>query len=250
MKPGRCYIGTSGWSYPHWAKGLFYPEGLKPGLWLPFLARYFNTVEVNVSFYRLPKPEMISRWREVTPGRFRFAVKLWRRITHEKRLRNCARELQEFFGVAGEFGTKRGPVLVQLPPSLKVDAELLDGFLADLRRITGKQRWRVAVEFRHLSWLCAPVYDLLNRHKAALCLADMPNCAITEPNDAPFVYLRRHGPGGKYRGLYGEKHIQTDAERIHTWLKDGRDVFVYYNNDIGGYAVANAFQLADAVGMP
>ncbi len=248
MGLGRCYIGTSGWSYTHWAKGRFYPKGLKQGEWLGFLAERYNTVEVNVSFYRVPKPEFITRWRTLTGGGFRFAVKLWRRITHEKRLADCGPELATFFAVANDLGPKRGPLLVQLPPSLRKDVGLLDTFLSALADAVGRTRWKVAVEFRNTEWLCEEVYELLSRRKAAVCLADMPRCPIAEPNDAPFVYIRRHGPGGRYAGCYASEHIDADAARVRTWLADGKDVFVYYNNDVDGHAVDNARQLMDAVG--
>jgi uncharacterized protein YecE (DUF72 family) len=247
MARGRCYIGTSGWSYAHWAKGRFYPKGLKPGEWLGFLAERFNTVEINSSFYRLPRPEFVTRWRDVTGGRFRFAVKLWRRITHEKRLKDCGSELSDFLAAAGELGPKRGPLLVQLPPSTRKDVGRLEEFLAALKKVAGRSRWKVAVEFRNPDWLCDEVNELLSRHKAALCLADLPRCPITEPNEASYVYIRRHGPGGGYRDCYAPRHIAADAARVRAWLDDGKDVFVYYNNDIDGHAVDNARQLMEAV---
>ncbi len=247
MARGSCYIGTSGWSYPHWAKGRFYPPGLKPGQWLEYLGRHFKTVEINSSFYRLPKPELMTRWRQMTGEDFRFAVKLWRRITHDKRLADCRAELEQFLVVVGRLGAKRGPLLVQLPPSLRKDLDRLESFLSMLRNAAGRVRWQVAVEFRNRDWLCEEVYQLLTRHRAALCLADLPRCPVTEPNQAPLVYLRRHGPGGPYRGCYGSEQIAQDAARIRQWLADGRDVFVYYNNDMEGYAVDNARALRAAV---
>jgi len=248
MKLGKCHIGTSGWCYAHWAKGRFYPQGLRQGDWLSFFARQFGTVEINSSFYRLPKVEMFTRWRDVTGPRFRLAVKLWRRITHEKRLVDCAAALDDFLAAAGQLGPKRGPLLVQLPPSMRKDVGLLEAFLADLKRAMGRVRWKVAVEFRDTGWLCDPVYELLDRRGVALCLADLERCPIAEPNDARFVYIRRHGPGGRYRGCYSPKHITDDAGRIRGWLAAGRDVYVYYNNDVEGHAVDNARQLIAAVG--
>lgn len=248
VKPGRCHIGTSGWSYSHWAKGRFYPKGLKQSEWLAFFSRHFGTVEINMSFYRVPKPEMVSRWSTVTGSRFRFAVKLWRRITHEKRLGDCSDQLRFFFGVVNELGTKRAPLLVQLPPSLRRDAALLEAFLADLRQAARPARWKVAVEFRNSDWLCEPVYELLDRHRAAVALADMPRCPITEPNEARFVYVRRHGPGGRYRGCYTRQHLSRDADRICQWLDQGRNVYVYFNNDIEGHAIDNARTLSELVG--
>lgn len=248
MRSGKCYIGTSGWSYAHWAKGRFYPRGLKQGEWLQFFARHFGTVELNVSFYRLPNARMISRWRHLTGSRFRFAVKLWRRITHQKRLANCQQELRDFLDAAESLGPKRGPLLVQLPPSMRRDVPRLDAFLMNLKKAARPLRWKVAVEFRNADWLCEEVYELLDRRRVAMCLADMKRCPITEPNDVSFVYVRRHGPGGQYRGCYTPEQIAADANCIRGWLEADKDVFAYYNNDIDGHAVDNARQLAEAVG--
>ena len=247
MRTPQCLVGTSGWSYPHWGKGRFYPKGLKPGEWLHHFAQHFPTVEVNSSFYRLPRQEMVVRWREVTGPRFQFAVKVWRRITHEKRLVDCSAELRDFLAVAGQFAGKRGPLLVQLPPSMHKDTGLLEAFLADLKAAIGRTRWKVAVEFRHPDWICEPVYELLDRHGAAVCLADMERCPITRPNNVGFVYVRRHGPGGRYRGCYSPEHLAADTEHIRAWLSAGRHVYVYFNNDAEGHAVDNARQLMQLV---
>lgn len=249
MPGGKCHIGTSGWSYAHWSKGRFYPKGLKQGEWLKFFSQHFRTVEINASFYRIPTKQMVTRWRAVTGSRFRFAVKLWRRITHERRLAGCDRELRDFFEAVTPLGPKRGPLLVQLPPSLRKDVTRLDAFLTQLKKAAGRSRWKIAVEFRHTDWLCDEVYELLDWHRAALCLADMEQCPITEPNDASFVYMRRHGPGGQYRGCYTPRHITDDADNVRKWLNTGKDVFVYYNNDIDGHAVHNARQLIAALGV-
>jgi uncharacterized protein YecE (DUF72 family) len=247
MPPKRCHIGTSGWSYAHWAKGRFYPRGLKQGDWLAFFARQFGTVEVNMSFYRLPTAEMITRWRGVTRSGFRFALKLWRRITHEKRLADSRQELDRFVAAAGGLGPKRGPLLVQLPPSMRKDIGRLDAFLTELKSSVGRSRWKVALEFRHRDWICGEILRLLDRHRAALCLSDLPLCPVTEPNDAAFVYVRRHGPTGGYRGCYSQRRIADDAKQIRSWLRSGKDVYVYYNNDIDGHAVENARQLIESV---
>ncbi len=248
MRPGTPFIGTSGWSYAHWSKGVFYPRGLKAGDWLRHLSGHFSTVEINASFYRLPEAETIAHWVDITTGGFRFAIKLWRRITHEKRLIACGQELRDFLAVADVLGDKRGPLLIQLPPSLHRDDERLDTFLADLQT-AGQDRWRVAVEFRHTSWLARPVNAILDRHSAALVLADKELCLTTDPGDAPFVYIRRHGPGGSHQGCYSEQHLARDAERIAKWLQSGRDVYIYFNNDVGAHAVRNARRLAELLGV-
>jgi uncharacterized protein YecE (DUF72 family) len=168
-------------------------------------------------------------------------------ITHQKKLADFHDLLEKFMGIANSFGRKRGSLLVQLPPSLNKDTDRLSSFLKDFRKVTRSKRWRVVVEFRDRSWLCPEVYGVLDRAGAGVCLADMDRCPITEPNEAKFVYVRRHGPGGRYRGRYGDKHIAADAERIRGWLKGGRDVYVYYNNDVDGHAVDNAGQLKQMV---
>jgi uncharacterized protein YecE (DUF72 family) len=247
MKSANLYVGTSGWSYSHWAKGRFYPQGLPQGKWLSFYAQHFATVELNASFYRLPRAEMFAKWLDETPSRFRMAVKLWRRVTHQKKLLDSRADLETFFGVVDFDASRRGPLLVQLPPSMGCDLDRLDTFLEDLHDASGRARWKVAVEFRNTEWLTDETYALLNRHRVALCLADMERCPITEPNDAGFVYVRRHGPHGGYRGSYSTTEIHQDATRVRGWLDEGKTVFVYYNNDVGGHAVDNAQALADAV---
>jgi len=242
-----CYVGTSGWSYPHWAKGRFYPSGMKPGDWLRFYADHFSTVEVNMTFYRLPAATLVKRWSDATPDYFVFTIKLWRRITHERRLVDCREELYRALEAGSALSPKRGPLLIQLPPTMRSDPELIDRFLDELHKAPTDVPWRVAVEFRDNKWLCDSVREILDRHDAALCLADMPRCSIVEPNDASFVYVRRHGPGGRYRGRYTDAHIAGDAARIREWLDQGRDVYVYFNNDLEGHAVDNARQLLDAV---
>lgn len=243
MRRGRCLIGTSGWSYTDWARGRFYPRGLPRGEWLRFFAKHFPTVEINSSFYRVPRVEYVSRWRRSTTTRFRFAVKLWRGITHHKRLVDCSRDLERFFDVVNRLGPKRGPLLVQLPPNLRVAPEALHSFLEDARAAARPLRWRIAVELREPSSLNEEVMEILTRNGAALCLSDMPRCPVSEPNDAGFVYVRRHGPGGRYRGCYSPGMISADARRVGAWLRGGRDVFVYYNNDVDGHAIENARSL-------
>lgn len=247
MPAGKLHVGTSGWSYAHWARGRFYPRGLKAGEWLQFFAERFATVEVNTTFYRLPGETMVTRWAAVTPPDFRFALKLWRRITHEKRLIDCGEEVREFFAAVAPLGAKRGPLLVQLPPSQRRDTARLDTFLADLKEAAGRTPWHVAVECRNRDWIGDELTDVLDRHDAALCLADMPRCSTTEPNASSFVYVRRHGPTGHYQERYSGAVIRKDAARVREWLDAGRDVFVYFNNDIEGYAVENARELIEAV---
>ena len=240
----KLYIGTSGWNYADW-KERFYPKGLKQSEWLGYLAHEFNTTEINNSFYRIPKKAHVQRWAQQVPARFRFAVKLWRGITQYKKLNNCRPALAAFFEAVQALPTpKRGPILVQLPPNQGCDIEKLDHFLDDVRAVISPSRWRVAVEFRNDSWLRRDVYRLLDRQRAALCLHDMAQrAASNEPNDASFIYVRRHGPQGDYGGGYSKRQLERDADNIRNWLDDGKTVFVYFNNDVEGHAVNNARQL-------
>jgi uncharacterized protein YecE (DUF72 family) len=240
----RAWIGTSGWNYKHW-RNLIYPEKLAQKKWLEFIARDFDTVELNTSFYRIPQASSVQAWQESAPPSFRFAVKLWRGITHYRKLVNSGEFLQKFFDVVNSFdASRRAPVLIQLPPSQGKAVEKLDSFLHEFKRIAGA-RWAVAVEFRHPSWLDPEVYRILDRYQAALCLHDMEGKAATdEPNDSPLIYIRRHGSSeARYEGSYSPEHIERDANHIRSWLREGKAVYVYYNNDIGGHAFWNARDL-------
>jgi uncharacterized protein YecE (DUF72 family) len=244
------YIGTSGWNYKHW-KERFYPAGLRQKDWFVFLAERFNTVEVNTSFYRIPKREVVEHWADIAPVDFKFAVKLWRGITHYKKLLNSGVYVENFLEVVEALPQRmRAPILIQLPPNQGKDVEKLRTFLHEFHQIAGKG-WRVAVEFRNPEWLSDDVYDVLNKASAAICLHDMEGRAATDrENDAPFVYVRRHGSGaGRYAGSYSAQQIASDAERIRAWAKAGKDVYVYYNNDIGGCAVMDGKALREAVGV-
>lgn len=247
MRSGMCHIGTSGWSYPHWSRGRFYPRKLRQNDWLAYYAQHFSIVEVNMTFYRLPTVGMLERWVAATPPDFLFAVKLWRRITHEKRCRNCESEVGAFFDTLRPLDSKLGVLLAQLPPSQGPDVELLNAFLPMVRR-AAKRDLRVAFEFRDVTWNRFDVRRALDRHGAALCLTDMSRCQITEPNDdADYVYIRRHGVRGRYRGGYTDEQIDADATQMKEWSSAGRDVFIFYNNDAEGQAVDDARRVQEAI---
>ena len=247
----RAYVGTSGWSYDHWRNGVFYPERLPSGKWLAFLADRFDTVELNASFYRWPKPSTVAKWAETVPDGFRFAVKLWRGFTHYGRLEDPKDSLARFLALFDAMPVeKRGPLLLQLPPQMEVDAIRLDRFLA--RLTAAAKGWQVCVELRNATWLEPGVVSILDRHGMALCVHDMVWAApVAEPNaGAPFVYMRRHGPNSRYGGTYSDERIAADAAAIRGWLAGGRDVYVYFNNDVGGHAVRDAQALIELVRSP
>jgi len=249
MVEGQLFIGTSGWSYKHWRE-IVYPAKLASAKWLPFIQSRFNTVEVNSSFYRLPKPQVVEQWSESAPAGFEFALKMWRGITHYNKLKNAGRNLTRFLEAAERLGPNhRAPMLIQLPPNQGIDASKLADFLSEFEDLSDGG-WRVAVEFRHDSWLTDATLDVLNRHCAALCLHDMRGKgAVAHANEkSSFIYVRRHGSGdARYSGRYSAEELQVDAVRIRDWQRAGRDVYVYFNNDIGGHAFYNALELTRAV---
>ena len=240
MPAGSVRIGTSGYSYAHW-RGAFYPPGVPQRRWLEYYAERYDTVEINMTFYRLPRVETFEGWRRRTPEGFRFAVKGSRLITHRKRLADCEEPLTALRDGARRLGEKLGPVLWQLPPSLGRDVERLRAFIALLRR-----RWpdaRHAFEFRNPAWYAEEVFALLRESGMTLCLADMPRARVDDVLTAPLVYVRRHGPGGCYRANYTSGHLREDAARLRAWAASGCEVYVYFNNDIKGHALRNAADL-------
>lgn len=245
VRMGQAYVGTSGWSYRHW-RGTVYTGHVRQSDWLSFLMCHLDTVEVNSSFYRIPTPQMIARWNEVARPQFRFALKMWRGITHYSKLKNAARNVARFLDVVEVLEPRiRAPMLIQLPPNQGLDIQKLEAFLREWVNVADA-RWRLAFEFRHDSWLTPETLAVLDRHRAALCLHDMAGKgAASEPNSqAPFVYVRRHGPGeARYTGSYTSEQLRRDASLIRGWTSSGRDVFVYFNNDPDGHAFHNAVEL-------
>jgi uncharacterized protein YecE (DUF72 family) len=244
----RAYVGTSGWNYKHWREAI-YPRGLPQRKWLEQTAATFDTVEVNTSFYRIPKRETVEAWQAGTPADFVFALKLWRGITHYRKLRNAGDLTERFLQSAEALPVnRRGPLLIQLPPSQGKDLAKLDEYVREYRALA-PSRWDIAVEFRNSGWLQPDVYRALDRLQAALCIHDMAGKGDAgTPNDVPFVYVRRHGSaGGRYAGSYSPEAIAHDAASVRSWVREGRRVYVYYNNDIGGHAWWNAKDLRAAI---
>lgn len=237
MSKARVYIGTSGYSYPHWGNGVFYPPGLPSGRWLEYYYQYFDTVELNVTFYRLPSEKAFAGWYQRTPEKFLFALKGSRFITQRKRLKDCQEPLELFFARAGHLREKLGVVLWQLPPSFKQNLERFEEFSALLGEFSPI---RQAFEFREESWFCPEVFRILKSCGMGLCLADWPVFNAEKREDFKFIYLRRHGPGALYNSCYSEEQLQSDFGRIKKWLGKGKDVYLYFNNDAAGWAVKNA----------
>jgi uncharacterized protein YecE (DUF72 family) len=239
---GRCFIGTSGYVYRHWRRR-FYPPTLPARAWLPFYAERFQTVELNNSFYRLPRKTVFAAWRRAVPPEFVFAVKASRYLTHLKRLKQPSDPLRRFLSRAAALQTTLGPVLFQLPGQFHVDVTRLRRFLAVLGRQRHVPGLRAVLEVRHESWLIPEVFDLLTRANVALCLQDWREAPVRAPVTADFVYIRRHGTTHRYGGSYTDAMLRADASNVRAWLREGRDVYVYFNNDGNAYAVRNAQRL-------
>jgi uncharacterized protein YecE (DUF72 family) len=224
-------IGTSGWQYRDW-RGRFYPDGLPQRLWLEHYAGHFPVVEVNNAFYRLPERSTFEKWRERTPDSFRFAVKMSRYLTHVKRLRDPAEPVGRFLERADALGDKLGPVLLQLPPTLRADLDALDETLAQF-----PSRVRVVVEPRHSTWFTDDCRDLLAKRGAALCWADRLGRPVAPLwVTADFGYLRLHEGRARPWPRYGRTALKTWLRRLHA-VREG---FVFFNNDPGGAAVVDA----------
>ena len=240
---GTVRIGCSGWVYRHW-RGLFYPEKLAQARWFAFYAQTFDTVELNTSFYHLPRPETFTKWRDQAPAGFRYAVKASRFITHMKKLRDCDEPLDTLLTRARNLGAALGPILYQLPPSLHFDLERLDAFLtllpSDLTHV---------FEFRHKSWYVDEAAALLDARGASFCAHDMPRLATPRLASGPVAYVRFHGGTGKYVGRYPDEALLSWADWIVAQARGGRDVWCYFNNDIGGHAVHDALTLKGMVGQ-
>ncbi|WP_192821772.1 DUF72 domain-containing protein [Rufibacter sp. LB8] len=241
QEKGNIHIGTSGWHYTHW-KGTFYPVGTPSSQFTAYYLTKFQTVEINNSFYRLPTPETFAAWRDSVPEHFLFSVKASRYITHMKKLKEPQQGLQQFLGNAQGLGEKLGPVLFQLPPAWRVNVERFREFLQAL-----PPYFRYTFEFREPSWYHPEIYALLRQHNHAFCIYDLAGHQSPLEVTADFVYVRLHGPGEKYQGSYTPEALQEWANLCLAWAEEGKDVFVYFDNDIGSHAPSNAMTLQELV---
>ena len=233
-------VGTSGWTYPHW-RNIFYPLACQKSRWLEYYSEHFDTVELNATFYRLPKAKTVEGWKRRTPDFFLWAVKANKYITHTKRLRESKEPLERFYSVASALEEKLGPILFQLPPSLPFDEERFRGFC---RCLNGSHRH--ALEVRHPSWMSDRVFAILEEHNIAFCISDTAGrYPFHEAVTADFMYVRLHGSKKLYASDYSEGELQAWAQRIKQW---GKDTYLYFDNDFEGYAVGNAKRLKEILG--
>ena len=247
-------IGTSGWQYRDWRGGL-YPAGVAQRRWLEHYASSYLTVENNASFYGLPAGQTFAGWRARTPGDFVMAVKASRYLTHVRRLRDPEEPVARLLGAAALLGPKLGPVLLQLPPDLQAEPALLDACLTEFRqaRLPGAGALRIAVEPRHVSWWTEEVRQILAAHEAALCWADRLGRPVAPLwRTARWGYLRFHEGRAAPWPSYGTQALRSWVDRVQQAWPPDADVYVYFNNDPGGAAVANSAvfaQQARGVGL-
>ncbi len=238
---GRVRIGTSGWSYRHWRER-FYPPKMPVRDHFPFYAGHFDTVELNNSFYRQPPRERFAAWAAQAPDGFLFAVKGSRYLSHVRRLRVEQKSVDLVVKPARGLGDKLGPILFQFQANFSCDLDRLDGFLPMLPASA-----RFALEFRHPSWLVPGVFERLRAHRIALCIPDHPKMPQVLEVTTDFTYVRLHLPP---RGLgYSRRGLEAWRDRIIAWRNQGLAVYLYFNNDMEGYAVRNARTLKELLGL-
>lgn len=234
------YLGTSGWSYSGW-KDRFYPESIPQKQWLPYYAEHFNTVEINMTFYRFPKAETLRAWQEKVPQDFKFTLKANRQITHLKRIKGVKSEVRYFYILADSLGDKLGCILFQLPPSLTLDLRLLEEFLQNL-----SPRYKNVIEFRHESWYTEEVYELMKAHRVIFCVVSSTKVPRTAVKTAETCYFRFHGLTGGYRYSYSQEELESWADVIQK--TEAAECYVYFNNDYRAHAVHNCKTLSQILG--
>ena len=239
----RIRIGCSGWNYKHWRER-FYPKGLPVSRWFAFYAEHFDTVEINNSFYMLPKAETFDKWRDQASPDFRYAVKANRYLTQAKKLLDCEEPIGRMMPLFRRLGPSLGPVLYQLPPRLKLNLERLESFL----RLVPKDVINV-FEFREKSWYVPETLELLERYGASFCAHDMPGSASERWAVGPIAYIRFHGGEGKYWGRYSDEGLLSWTDWAVAQARSGREVWAYFNNDIDAHAIHDAQTLRSMIGQ-
>ncbi len=235
----KFYIGTSGWHYEDW-RDKFYPGTMPKVKWLEYYSGKFQSVELNNTFYRRPSEAAVENWCKSCPPGFIFSVKANRFITHIKRLKNCEEALKNFILKVSILKEKLGPLLYQLPPSIKRNDDLLVSFLSGL-----PAGYKHVIEFRHESWLTEDVFNIMRKHNTGLCVFDLPafTCPLLYTSD--YMYIRFHGSDSLYSGKYSEKVLSDWAAGIAAIAEKLNYVYIYFNNDVSGFALDNAATIRD-----
>ncbi len=242
---GRAFIGTSGWSYDGW-KNNFY-EGVPRTQWLEYCAEKFTALEVNGTFYRLQSEATFRKWREQTPDDFVFTAKGHRYVTHNKKLTDSDETVITSRDNMRPFGTKLAVVVWQLPSQFSCNLERLEAFARTLTR-----RWtavRHAVEFRDTSWFNDDVANLMSSHNLAVCQSDAADWPMWDAVTTDLVYIRLHGHSRTYASTYSSGLLDDWAKKIRAWMRENRDVHVYFDNDAEGAAPHDALKLMERVSV-
>lgn len=235
----QIHIGTSGWSYDHWA-GVFYPEDLKKRQWLAHYSQHFDTVELNMSFYRYPFTNMLKGWRNKLPENFEMTFKAHRQITHRKKFQQVEDELKRFYEMTTQMGSRTGCILFQTPPSFHKNSHNLE-ILKSFLELTEPQRKNI-LEFRHPSWWDQETPDLLQRYNVGFCTVSGLNMPSDIMYSSDAGYFRFHGPGQPYASAYSNEQLQQWAAVMRDLLNQQKvkEIYAYFNNDFYGYAVRDA----------
>ncbi len=239
----KAFVGTSGWQYRHWKEKVY--DNAPAKQWLTIASRRFNSVEVDGTFYRLQNADTFRRWTEIVPPDFKFAIRGHRYSTHRKRLLEATETIRRQKEPADALGSHLAIVLWQLPPNFHLNLTRLEDFLKALI-----QEWpnvRHAFEFRHDSWFTPEVKQVLTDHRVAITISDAGKFPLWLETSTDLVYVRLHGRPITYVSSYAGEGLQIWAERMKTWLQEGRDVYAYFDNDVEACAPFNASELAQAV---
>ena len=231
----NLWIGTSGFQYTEW-KGNFYPEDLPTAKMLSFYSEQFATTEINYTFHRIPAQKTIENWKVQTPEKFRFALKAPQKITHWAKLRDCSDTLEYFCKVVTDLGERLGPILFQLPPTFKKNADVLSSFLRELPSMRG------AFEFRHESWFDDEIFDMLRSRNIALCIADTDTIATPKKITADYGYLRLR------REDYTEEDVKRWSDFVREENTNWTDAFVYFKHEESGIGPKLGRQMIELLG--
>lgn len=228
------YAGTSGLMLPVKNK-LFYPEAFQDKSRLTYYASLFRSIEINSSFYKIPMPSTVRKWADQVPENFRFTFKLWREITHNKGLQFKVQDVERFIDVINNVGLKKGCLLIQFPPSLKIDMRIqLEKLIIIISEADPDKQWKTAFEFRHRSWYHEDILEILEENGFGIVIHDKPGSETPLiESDVNFKYLRFHGPNGDYKGHYPDDFVYEYAEFSRDWIQEGKAVFAYFNNTMG-----------------
>ena len=229
----NLYSGLSGLQLPI-PKYLF-PPPFENASRLTFYASHFNSIEINSSFYKIPKASTVANWSNSVPENFRFTFKLWKEITHAKDLEFRKEDIIAFFEAINAVNEKKGCLLIQFPPSIGgAYAFQLERLLSYIKEADPVPDWKVAIEFRNNSWYEEEIYELVDFYKATMVIQDIPRSATPlRDQKSAFLYLRFHGPTGNYRDSYSEDFLRDTAMLINDWIKEGKSVYAYFNNTMG-----------------